>query len=60
MSKGAGGSNGGLGSFIIGFVMMCGGFYLLLNANNNGIRIDHNLGVVCRWAGIVLTIVTQV
>jgi addiction module HigA family antidote len=31
-----------------------------LNANNDGIRIDHNLGVVCRWAGIVLTIVAQV
>ena len=34
MSKGAGGSNGGVGSFIMGFVMMCGGFYMLLNAIN--------------------------
>ena len=34
MSNGAGGSNGGVGSFIIGFVMMCGGFYMLLTAIN--------------------------
>lgn len=30
--KGAGGSEGGTGSFILGFLMMCAGFYLLLNA----------------------------
>ncbi|WP_448247971.1 hypothetical protein [Thalassotalea agariperforans] len=30
--KGAGGSSGGIGHFFIGLIMMCGGFYLLLNA----------------------------
>jgi len=30
--RGAGGTSGGLGSFFIGLAMMCGGFYLLLNA----------------------------
>ena len=29
--RGAGGTEGGLGSFLIGFLMMCGGFYMLLN-----------------------------
>ena len=30
--KGAGGSSGGIGSFFIGIIMMCVGFYLLLNS----------------------------
>lgn len=30
--KGAGGSSGGIGHFFIGLIMMCGGFYMLLNA----------------------------
>ncbi|MGB5446477.1 MAG: hypothetical protein WBM99_13345 [Psychromonas sp.] len=30
--NGAGGSSGGIGHFFIGLIMMCGGFYLLLNA----------------------------
>jgi len=30
--RGAGGTSGGIGQFVIGLVMMCGGFYLLLNA----------------------------
>ena len=30
--RGAGGSSGGLGHFFIGLIMMCGGFYMLLNA----------------------------
>ncbi len=30
--KGAGGTSGGIGQFFIGLAMMCGGFYLLLNA----------------------------
>lgn len=30
--KGAGGTSGGIGSFFIGIVMMCGGFYMLLNS----------------------------
>ncbi len=30
--RGAGGTSGGLGHFFIGLIMMCVGFYLLLNA----------------------------
>lgn len=30
--RGAGGSSGGIGQFLIGLVMMCGGVYMLLNA----------------------------
>lgn len=30
--RGAGGTQGGVGQFFIGFIMMCGGLYLLLNA----------------------------
>jgi hypothetical protein len=30
--QGAGGTSGGIGQFFIGLMMMCGGFYLLLNA----------------------------
>ena len=30
--RGAGGTNGGIGEFLIGLVMMCGGFYMLLNS----------------------------
>ena len=30
--KGAGGTSGGIGQFLVGFFMLCGGLYLLLNA----------------------------
>ena len=30
--NGAGGTSGGLGHFLIGLIMMCSGFYLLLNS----------------------------
>ncbi len=30
--RGAGGTSGGVGLFIIGLIMLCGGLYLLLNA----------------------------
>jgi len=30
--RGAGGTNGGSGAFFLGLIMMCGGFYLLLNS----------------------------
>lgn len=30
--KGAGGTSGGLSQFFMGIVMMCGGFYMLLNS----------------------------
>lgn len=32
MARGAGGTEGGIGSFLIGLIMMIGGGYLLLNA----------------------------
>ncbi len=32
MGRGAGGTSGGVGRFLIGFFMMCGGFYLLLQS----------------------------
>ena len=38
--KGAGGTSGGIGQFLLGFAMMCGGFYMLLNA----IVISSNFG----------------
>jgi len=30
--RGAGGTSGGTGSFLLGLAMMCGGFYMLLDA----------------------------
>ncbi|MDO7085708.1 hypothetical protein WNY51_07045 [Pseudocolwellia sp. AS88] len=39
--KGAGGTSGGLGHFFIGLVMMCGGFYMLLNA----IKVTSSFGM---------------
>ena len=32
--KGAGGNSGGIGQFFVAIIMMCGGFYMLLNAIN--------------------------
>lgn len=32
--RGAGGTHGGIGLFILGFVMLCGGIYLLFNSIN--------------------------
>ena len=45
--RGAGGTSGGLGQFFIGFIMMCGGFYLLLNA----ISVSSNFGMGARLYG---------
>nr|WP_086938724.1 hypothetical protein [Thaumasiovibrio occultus] len=39
--RGAGGSSGGTGSFFIGFIMMCSGFYMLLNS----ITVTSNFGM---------------
>lgn len=39
--NGAGGSSGGVGHFFIGLIMMCGGFYMLLNA----ITVTSNFGL---------------
>lgn len=45
--RGAGGTSGGLGQFFIGLVMMCGGFYMLLNA----ITVTSSFGMGMRLYG---------
>ena len=47
MLKGAGGTSGGFGQFFIGLIMMCGGFYLLLNA----ITVTSSFGMGMRLYG---------
>jgi hypothetical protein len=42
--NGAGGNSGGIGHFFIGIIMMCGGFYMLLNA----ITVSSNFGLSSR------------
>lgn len=39
--KGAGGTSGGISQFFLGLIMMCGGFYMLLNA----IKISSSFGM---------------
>tara|TARA_B110000881_G_C18596717_1_gene531960 strand:+ start:1449 stop:1871 length:423 start_codon:yes stop_codon:yes gene_type:complete len=46
--NGAGGTSGGIGSFFLGLVMMCGGFYLLLNA----ITVSSSFGFGSRLYGL--------
>jgi len=46
--KGAGGTSGGLGQFFIGVIMMCGGFYMLLNA----ITVTSSFGMGMRLYGV--------
>jgi hypothetical protein len=48
MARGAGGSDGGTGTFLIGLLMMIGGGYLLLN----GIIVRPNFGFGARVFGI--------
>ncbi|MEJ7806678.1 MAG: hypothetical protein WKG03_12270 [Telluria sp.] len=45
--NGAGGTSGGIGKFLLGLIMMCGGFYLLLN----GIVVSANFGLGTRLFG---------
>ncbi|NQY34784.1 MAG: hypothetical protein HRT37_07445 [Alteromonadaceae bacterium] len=45
--RGAGGTAGGLGHFFIGLIMMCGGFYMLLNA----ISVTSSFGMGMRLYG---------
>jgi hypothetical protein len=45
--RGAGGTDGGAGQFLLGMVMMCGGFYLLLNA----ITVSSGVGMGMRMYG---------
>ncbi|MEM6939243.1 MAG: hypothetical protein AAF943_03115 [Pseudomonadota bacterium] len=55
MVRGAGGSEGGIGSFLIGFCMMIGGGYLLLN----GIVVRPNFGLGAPIFGIGGVLVTS-
>lgn len=48
MARGAGGSDGGTGTFLLGLIMMIGGGYMLLN----GIVVRPNLGFGSRMFGI--------
>ena len=48
MGRGAGGSDGGTGTFLIGLIMMIGGGYMLLN----GIIVRPNFGMGSRVFGI--------
>ena len=45
--RGAGGTDGGIGQFLIGLVMMCGGFYLLFSA----ITVQSSFGMGMRLYG---------
>lgn len=54
MARGAGGSDGGTGSFLIGLIMMIGGAYLLLNSIV--MRPNFGLGAVAfRFGGLPIT-----
>lgn len=46
--QGAGGTSGGSGQFLLGLVMMCGGFYLLLN----NVIVSASFGLGSRMFGI--------
>jgi len=45
--QGAGGSSGGVGQFFVGFVMMCGGLFMLFNA----IQVTSSFGMGMRMYG---------
>jgi hypothetical protein len=46
--KGAGGTSGGSGQFFLGLIMMCGGFYLLLNS----VVVSSSFGLGMRLFGV--------
>ena len=46
--NGAGGTSGGIGQFFIGFIMMCSGFYMLLNS----MSVVSNFGLGTRLFGM--------
>lgn len=48
MSRGAGGTEGGIGQFFLGLIMMSGGFYMLLNS----IRVTSQFGMGMRMYGM--------
>ena len=51
--NGAGGNSGGIGQFFIGVIMMCGGFYMLLNAItvSSNFALSSRLYSVSAWGG---------
>jgi hypothetical protein len=53
MSNGAGGTSGGVGSFFLGLLMMCTGFYLLLKAItvNSGFAFGSSLFGISAFGG---------
>lgn len=52
--RGAGGSSGGQGLFIIGFFMFCGGLYMLLNAIT--FRANYGFGThIYNFGGVGIT-----
>ena len=53
--QGAGGTNGGLGQFFIGLMMMCGGFYLLFNAIHVSSAFGFNSRLYSFGSGMGLT-----
>lgn len=46
--QGAGGTRGGSGRFFLGLIMMCGGFYLLLNS----VIVSSSFGLGARLYGV--------
>jgi len=52
--KGAGGTDGGIGEFLIGLLMMCGGFYLLLNSIvvSSSFGLGYSLYGFALWGGM--------
>ncbi|WP_299568133.1 hypothetical protein [uncultured Shewanella sp.] len=57
--NGAGGTSGGIGSFFIGLIMMCGGFYMLLKAIKvtSSFGFSHslyNVGGVSLTSGMIM------
>jgi len=54
MARGAGGTDGGTGSFLLGFVMICAGGYMLLNGII--VRPQFGMGMVAfRLGGLPVT-----
>ncbi|MDO8331265.1 MAG: hypothetical protein Q7T36_12420 [Fluviicoccus sp.] len=60
MMRGAGGTQGGAGEFLLGLVMMCGGFYMLLSAIvvSSGFGMGYGLYRFSGWGGGMFTITT--
>ena len=58
MPRGAGGTNGGIGRFVIGLAMMCGGFYMLLQSITVSATFNmgmHLFGASLRGHGFSIT-----